>query len=155
MINSEFDSLTFTRLLSKTRRAFKPALTFLLTSAWITTPAWAQSSSGTGAAGAWFGLITLTLLVVLAAVVLWLFKKGRIVGATDSGIDILAMQSLGPREQIVVIRVNGRILVLGHTASQINLLAELANFQAPAPRPGGLPKGFQAQLNNFLKGKAR
>jgi flagellar protein FliO/FliZ len=114
-------------------------------------------SSGSGAAGAWFGLITLTLLVVLVAVVLWLFRKGRIIGAGDSGIDLLASQPLGPREQIVVIRINGRILVLGHTASQINLLAELAEFDSPQPRPGnltGLPKGFQAQLNSLLsKGK--
>lgn len=84
------------------------------------------------------------------AVVLWLFRKGRIIGPSDSGIDLLATQSLGPREQIVVVRINGRILVLGHTASQINLLAELAEFTPPAVRPSNLPKGFQAQLNSFL-----
>jgi len=123
-------------------------------------PAWGQvtiqTSSGSGAAGAWFGLITLSLLVVLVAVLLWLFRKGRIVGAGNTGIDLLAMQSLGPREQIVIVRINGRILVLGHTSAQINLLAELSDFQAPTMRQASLPESFRAQLNSLLaKGKGR
>jgi flagellar protein FliO/FliZ len=159
MINLVFDSPISIRCLSKTRWAHNLSLFFF--SFCIAAPGFAQvagrqSSSSSGLAGAWFGLVTLSLLVALVAVVLWLFKKGKFVGATGSGVDLLAMQPLGPREQLVVVKINGRILVLGHTAHQISFITELNEFKAPPSRPNPMPQGLQAQINSFLtKGRTK
>ena len=76
----------------------------------------------------------LMLAAVLGAIpaTLWLLR--RLQGLRPAGaprlMEITAQMALGPRERVVVLRVQGRELVLGVTAQQVTLLAE----QPPAPR---------------------
>jgi flagellar biogenesis protein FliO len=73
-------------------------------------------------------------------------------GASSSSIDILGMRALGPREQLVVVRIEDRILVLGHTSAQINLVTELESYTAESP-VASVGAGFQEQLQRWLRRK--
>ena len=107
------------------------------------------SSSATGAT--WYGLVTLTLLVVLVAVILRVYKRMAGTGHSEDGISVLAAKALGPREQVVVVQVQDRFLVLGYTPSSIQLLTELDSFSAPTVRPPVMPSGFLSLLHTALK----
>ena len=74
--------------------------------------------------GAWLGLVTLSLLVVLVAVVVWLFRRGAQSSTVGGQIQLLAAFPVGPRERLLVVRMQDRILALGHTPTHISLLAE-------------------------------
>jgi flagellar protein FliO/FliZ len=129
---------------------------FLLyqSSAWASTgsnPANAANSGTSNTGATWYGLVTLTLLVVLVAVILRVYKRMAGTGHADGGITVLAAKSLGPREQVVVVQVQGRTLVLGYTPSNINLLTELDEFSAPIATSPPLPSGFSSLLNTALK----
>jgi len=50
----------------------------------------------------------------------------------------------------VVVRIEDRILVLGHTAAQINLVTELESYTAQTPASSGVA-GFQQQLQRWLQ----
>ena len=110
----------------------------------------ASSSSVWG--GAWLGLVTLSLLVVLAAVVVWLFRRGAQSTTVGGQIQLLAAFPVGPRERLLVVRMQDRILALGHTPTHISLLAELDDFE-PIANSGSLPSGFAGQLMTLLSGK--
>ena len=110
----------------------------------------ASSSSVWG--GAWLGLVTLSLLVVLAAVVVWLFRRGAQSTTVGGQIQLLAAFPIGPRERLLVVRMQDRILALGHTPTHISLLAELDDFE-PMANSGSLPSGFAGQLMTLLSGK--
>jgi flagellar protein FliO/FliZ len=116
------------------------------------SPAAAEGGpSGPGLA-AWFGLLVLSLLVVLVAALLWFSRQRMRGGAASSSIDILGMRALGPREQLVVVRIEDRILVLGHTSAQINLVTELESYTAESPAASA-GAGFQEQLQRWLRRK--
>lgn len=110
------------------------------------------SSSSSVWGGAWLGLVTLSLLVVLAAVVVWLFRRGAQNTAVGGQIQLLAAFPVGPRERLLVVRMQDRILALGHTPTHISLLAELEDFE-PMTGNGTLPSGFAGQLMTLLSGK--
>ena len=110
------------------------------------------STSSSVWGGAWLGLVTLSLLVVLAAVVVWLFRRGSQSTALGGQIQLLATFPIGPRERLVVVRMQDRILALGHTPTHISLLTELDDFE-PMPGNGNLPSGFASQLMTLLSGK--
>jgi flagellar protein FliO/FliZ len=85
----------------------------------------AASSGGLG----WFGgeLLLLTLIAVCAWTVFYVFKRKR-QGALGNGnerVHVLGMTSLGVRERVMVLRVRERTLLVGVTAAQITLLADL------------------------------
>ena len=113
----------------------------------VTTPASTGYSGGVGGS-AWYGLVTLTLLVVLVAVVLRVLKRVGSGGVSEGGVELLASKSLGPREFVVVVKVEGRHFMLGHTPSQVSLIAELDQFSPPTasqPRTTGRFGGDFAQ----------
>ena len=115
----------------------------------------APVSSGSSSSvwgGAWLGLVTLSLLVVLAAVVVWLFRRGARSTTIGGHIQLLAAFPVGPRERLLVVRMQDRILALGHTPTHISLLAELDDFE-PMANSGSLPSGFAGQLMTLLSGK--
>lgn len=112
----------------------------------------ASSTSSSVWGGAWLGLVTLSLLVVLAAVVVWLFRRGAQSTAVGGQIQLLAAFPVGPRERLLVVRMQDRILALGHTPTHISLLAELDDFE-PMAGNGTLPSGFAGQLMTLLSGK--
>ena len=88
-----------------------------------------------------FATLLLWLLVVAAAIpaTLWLVKRAQALRAGGLGrggsgaraMGVIAQLSLGPRERLVTVRVGERILVVGVTEQQVNLVAEL---------PEGLPE---------------
>jgi flagellar protein FliO/FliZ len=109
---------------------------------------------GVTGAAIWFVFVTLSLLAVLLAVVYWLYRKGGIVGSHGSGIEILASQAVGPRERIVVARIGGRLFLLGHTPSNISLVAELDHFDSPVGVNTGstdLTQRFATKLESLLQ----
>jgi flagellar protein FliO/FliZ len=110
------------------------------------------SSSASVWGGAWLGLVTLTLLIVLAAVVVWLYRRGAQGNLVGGQIQLLAAFPVGPRERLLVVRMQDRILALGHTPTHISLLTELEDFE-PMAGAGNLPSGFSDQLISLLSGK--
>jgi flagellar protein FliO/FliZ len=119
-----------------------PSVSLLNTTA--STPASSTASS-------WFVLVFLTFLVVLVAVVVWFYKRRLGFAADDGFIRILSSRPLGAREQIVVASVYGRVLVLGHTPSQVSVLCELQPEEVPEgpslpPRPD-----FSKLLSRFTQ----
>lgn len=94
----------------------------------LNTPA-VNPPPATGAS--WFALVVLTLVVVLVAVLVWFYKRRLNFSDGDSAIRVLGSRPLGAREQIVVARVHGRVLVLGHTPAQVSLLCELDPDEVP------------------------
>ena len=129
---------------------------------WI--PAWAQSAASspstsfgsTPGGSAWYGLVTLTLRVVLVAVVLRVVKRMGSAGVSDGGIRLLASKALGPRESVVVVQIEGRYFMLGHTPSQVSLIAELDHYNAPSGAlsqavTGQGVSGFASALTSALR----
>lgn len=112
----------------------------------------ASGSSSAVWGGAWLGLVTLSLLVVLVAVVIWLFRRGAQSATVGGQIQLLAAFPVGPRERLLVVRMQDRILALGHTPTHISLLAELDDFE-PMANSGSLPSGFAGQLMTLLSRK--
>lgn len=75
----------------------------------------------------WIWLFALTALVVIASFLFARFQRRGPVGSHKVEIRLLGMRRLGPREAIVVAEIDGRKIVLGHTAASVNFIAELAN----------------------------
>jgi flagellar biosynthetic protein FliO len=92
------------------------------------------SSSGLG----WFGgeLLLLALVAACAWTVIYVMKRKRQFagGGGDERVHVLGMTSLGVRERVVVLRVRERTLVVGVTAAQITLLAELDSARDAPPQ---------------------
>ena len=70
----------------------------------------------------------LMLLLVLAAIpaVLWTLKRVQTfrVPGTQRQLEVTAQVALGARERVVMVKVDGRTLVLGVTPQQVTLLTE-------------------------------
>jgi len=124
-------------------------------SAQTATPSSPASFGSSPGGSAWYGLVTLTLLVVLVAVVLRVFKRMGAAGVSEGGIQLLASKALGPRESVVVVNIDGRYFMLGHTPSQVSLIAELDHYNPPeampsAVRSSGLVSDFSQALTSAL-----
>ena len=72
-----------------------------------------------------FSFVSLTLGAVLILLLAWLVKRNSEIKLPNRNTQILLQHPLGTRERVVVIKVLDRVLVLGQTSSQINLLVEL------------------------------
>lgn len=115
----------------------------------IAASVYAPASSGGGMI--WLTFITLLLLAGVVLLVAWLVHKNMTATVPNSSIRILSVQTLGPRERIVVASVVGRVFVLGHTASQINLLAELEPQEVAGLSSSPAPVDFAARLSEILR----
>lgn len=126
--------------------------TFVTVQVFFSGGAWANTTSISPAAassggGTWYSLVTLTLLVVLVAVVLRFYKRMVGSGPVNPHLQVLARQNLGPREQLLVVKIQDRYFALGHTTTQISLIAELEDFPPSHVPSGGMPSGFSELLN--------
>lgn len=77
------------------------------------------------------GKTALALVLVVGCVLLcgWLARRvGSTARSTASGLRVVSSTSLGQREKVVIVQVQGQWLVLGVTAQQVNTLAQM---QAP------------------------
>jgi flagellar biogenesis protein FliO len=80
----------------------------------------------------WMWLFALTGLVVLASFLFVRFQRKGPPGTQKVDIRLLGMRRLGPREAIVVAEIDGRKMVLGHTAASVNFIAELSEPKSPS-----------------------
>ncbi len=100
-----------------------------------------------------FSFIWLALAAALIWVVAFLVKRDSAIRASNPHAMILAQQALGPRERVIVINVLNRILVVGHTPSQITLLAELEPEDVANLTPQVASADFANSLRQFVKRK--
>ncbi|ECG8589286.1 flagellar type III secretion system protein FliO [Salmonella enterica subsp. salamae] len=114
------------------------------------------TSSPTGSpliqvSGALIGIIAL----ILAAA--WMIKRMGFAakGNHTRGLNVSACASLGPRERVVIVDVENARLVLGVTASQINLLHTLPPAEIDAKAPVTPPANFQSVMQRVLKRSGR
>eukprot|EP01034_Spumella_vulgaris_P030067 gene30067-37223_t len=97
------------------------------------------------------------LVVVLALIPasLWAMKRLQTLrpGGAARQLEIIDQLALGPRERVVLVRVQGRVLVLGATAQQITLLGEALEPQPTATMVGlALPLALLAGGAAWLLG---
>jgi flagellar protein FliO/FliZ len=98
---------------------------------------------------AWLVLVTLSLLVVLIVLIWWFFRHQG-AGRTQGAVKILAAQVIGPRERILIVRIEDRILALGQTAQQINVLVELDTYTDASPQVPHDQSPFSKVLNQIV-----
>jgi flagellar protein FliO/FliZ len=103
---------------------------------------------------AW-SLMMLLLVLAMIPAALWVLKRVQTIrpAGQERQLELIAQLPLGARERVVMVRVQGRVFVLGATTSQVNLLAEVDAAAALAAAPVGLhpaPQGF-AQLMEGLR----
>ena len=100
-----------------------------------------------------FSFIWLALAAALIWVVAYLVKRDSAIRASNPHIMILAQQSLGPRERVLVLNVLNRILVVGHTPTQINFISELEPEDVAHLKPQTSNVDFANNLRQFVKRK--
>lgn len=115
----------------------------------ITASVYTPSASGGGMV--WLTFITLLLLAGVVLLIAWLVHRNMSATVPNSSIRILSVQTLGPRERIVVASVVGRVFVLGHTASQISLIAELDPQEVAGMASSPAPVDFASRLSEILR----
>ena len=98
-----------------------------------------------------FSFIWLALAAALIWVVAYLVKQDSAVRASNPHVMILAQQALGPRERVIIVNVLNRILVIGHTPTQINLLTELDPEDVAHLKPQPSNVDFAKQLRQLVK----
>ncbi|MFV9325811.1 flagellar biosynthetic protein FliO [Citrobacter europaeus] len=121
------------------------------TQATVSQPAAVPGSPLVQVSGALFGIIVL----ILAAA--WVIKRLGFApkSAGTRGLKVTASTSLGPRERVVIVEVEDARLVLGVTASQINVLHTLPAAPAEAEEKSASPADFQAMMKSLLKRPGR
>jgi len=128
--------------------------------------------STAGDAGLGLGMLGLRVLLVLAllAGVLWLMKTlkiapGRLAGGPGP-LAVVAARSLGPRRQVVLVRVGRKVLVLGVSEAGVRTLESLDETQSAEilgsgsgepdpPAPGAGFAGILAALRSRTEGGPR
>ena len=84
-----------------------------------------------------WSLLMLVVVLALIPASLWIMKRLQTMrpGGAARQLEIMDQLPLGPRERVVLVRVQGRVLVLGATAQQITLLGEALEPQPTATFP--------------------
>jgi flagellar protein FliO/FliZ len=109
------------------------------------------ASSSSAGSMIWFSAVTLALLSGLVVLVAWLLRKNFGASAgPSSGIRIMSSQSVGPRERLLVVRVGNRGFLVGHTPTQVNLVAELDPEDLAAIPQQAAPIEFSAGFGRQL-----
>jgi flagellar protein FliO/FliZ len=73
----------------------------------------------------WFSFVSLMLGAALILLLAWLVRRNSALQQPYQNSKILLQHSLGTRERVIVLKILNRVLVLGQTPTQINLLTEL------------------------------
>jgi flagellar protein FliO/FliZ len=92
-------------------------------------------------------VISLALVVGLVIVLAFLYKKMQLKLPGSKHFKIVSTLSLGPREKLLVIEIQGKQRVIGVTAHSVNFLFDL---ETPLPEEK-LALDFHTQLQSFLK----
>ncbi|MBJ3590137.1 flagellar type III secretion system protein FliO [Salmonella enterica subsp. enterica serovar Saintpaul] len=101
--------------------------------------------------------VALLGIIVLILAAAWVIKRLGFAprGPRTRGLKVAASTSLGPRERVVIVEVEDARLVLGVTASQINVLHTLPPAPAVAEEEPASPADFQAMMKSLLKRSGR
>ena len=101
--------------------------------------------------GALFGIIAFILIAA------WLAKRFGLAGKTAGtrGLKVSASTTLGPRERVVIVDVEDARLVLGITASNINVLHKLPPAPVTDDERAEVPADFQSVMKSLLKRSGR
>lgn len=101
--------------------------------------------------GALFGIIAFILIAA------WLAKRFGLAGKTAGtrGLKVSASTTLGPRERVVIVDVEDARLVLGITASNINVLHKLPPAPVTGDERAETPADFQSVMKSLLKRSGR
>ena len=121
------------------------------TQATVSQPSAVPGSPLLQVSGALFGIIAFILIAA------WMAKRFGLAGKTAHarGLKVSASASLGPRERVVIIDVDDARLVLGVTASQINVLHKLPPAPVTVENGAENPADFQSVLKSLLKRSGR
>ena len=101
--------------------------------------------------GALFGIIAFILIAA------WLAKRFGLAGKTAGtrGLKVSASTTLGPRGRVVIVDVEDARLVLGITASNINVLHKLPPAPVTGDERAEAPSDFQSVMKSLLKRSGR
>ena len=99
--------------------------------------------------GALFGIIAFILIAA------WLAKRFGLAGKTAGTRGLKVSAPLGPRERVVIVEVEDARLVLGVTASSINVLHTLPPAPATVEANAQAPADFQSVMKSLLKRPGR
>ena len=94
----------------------------------------------------------LAFIIVAVVVMAWLYRRAqRMQNGNADIIHILATQTVGPKERVLLVEVAGQQLVLGLTASQIRTLHVL-DQPLIQEQPQTPATGFAERLRTAMKG---
>lgn len=121
------------------------------TQATISQPSAVPGSPLLQVSGALFGIIAFILIAA------WLAKRVGLAGKTAGarGLKVSASTTLGPRERVVIVDVEDARLVLGITASNINVLHKLPPAPVVVDERAEAPADFQSVMKSLLKRSGR
>lgn len=87
------------------------------------------------ASAAW-SVLMLVVVLALIAPCLWLLKRLQTLQSPGGAraLETVAQLSLGGRERVIAVRAGARVLVLGVTADNVNLLVELPEGEIALPQ---------------------
>ncbi|MCF8580733.1 flagellar type III secretion system protein FliO [Enterobacter ludwigii] len=121
------------------------------TQATISQPSAVPGSPLLQVSGALFGIIAFILIAA------WLAKRVGLAGKTAGarGLKVCASTTLGPRERVVIVDVEDARLVLGVTASNINVLHKLPPAPVVVDERADAPADFQSVMKSLLKRSGR
>lgn len=121
------------------------------TQATISQPSAVTGSPLLQVSGALFGIIAFILIAA------WLAKRVGLAGKTAGtrGLKVSASTTLGPRERVVIVDVEDARLVLGVTASNINVLHKLPPAPVLVDERADAPADFQSVMKSLLKRSGR
>jgi flagellar protein FliO/FliZ len=96
-------------------------------------------------------LLMLLLVLALIPAVLWVVKRMQTLRPAGAfrQLEVLEQLPLGTRERVVLVRVHGRVLVLGATAQQLSLLAEIDGAGLAAHVAAAQPAAFPSPAASF------
>ncbi|HBD3201125.1 TPA: flagellar type III secretion system protein FliO [Enterobacter hormaechei] len=120
------------------------------TQATLSAPSAVPGSPLLQVSGALFGIIAFILIAA------WLAKRFGLAGKTAGtrGLKVSASTPLGP-ERVVIVEVEDARLVLGVTASSINVLHTLPPAPATVEANAQAPADFQSVMKSLLKRPGR
>jgi flagellar protein FliO/FliZ len=106
----------------------------------------------------WMILRLVLCLAFVAAVLLFAsrFAKKRGLGGATGVIEVVARQRMGRASSVTVLRVAGRVLVVGSTEEQVTLLAEVEDDELEASLAAQVrtgPTGVDGQTSELPVGR--
>ncbi|MGX5085393.1 flagellar biosynthetic protein FliO [Enterobacter sp. UPMP2052] len=121
------------------------------TQATVSQPTAVPGSPLLQVSGALFGIIAFILIAA------WLAKRFGVAGKTAAGrgLKVSASTTLGPRERVVIVDVEDARLVLGVTATTINVLHKLPPAPVADDVTTDAPADFQSIMKSLLKRSGR